>query len=330
MVELVIISISLVIIFILIYGHTRIINLNRGNIYNEDKYIQSLYKKSNKLNVETELLVTMFEFLISAITVEVFLKIFEENITVINSNSVSFTIIKYLYILLFTVIATYITMIIGTYIPKHIVHKRKRHKFNDSVLMKLYGGIIYLFYPVTILSTYLDTIVKEKVYSENTDVEEIKEFTSKGLEKGSITKIEKEIIDKAVYVLDKPISKICTKAEDIISVKIDDSVDSIIKKVAKNNVSRALIYDKKKCLGYIHLKDLLLNKASIEKGTKDIQSIIKQPLVLSMDEKAQNCFQKMRNEKVKFAIVTDETDEIIGVVTTGDITYELMGKSSEL
>ena len=74
-------------------------------------------------------------------------------------------------------------------------------------------------------------MVREKVDSSvNTDVEEIKEFTNKGLEKGSITPVEKEIIENTVSSLDQEVYKICTKIENVVCIKVTDEIDNIIKK----------------------------------------------------------------------------------------------------
>ena len=302
--EVIIIILSLFVISILIYGNSRLITLSKSNVYNENRYVQKLFKKQNQFLVAADILVTMFEFLISAIVVDLCLGSIETSLFISLYGRAPFVVIKYISILFITVISTYITMIIGIYIPKHIVHMRKKYKFNDSYIMYFYGFLNYLLYPISFLSTKLDTVIKSKVTNE-TDLDEIKEFTNKEVEKGSITKLEKEIMEKTVSNLDRNLCKVCTKMEDVKCINSNEKVVKIKEIFAKYPISRLIVYEKSRIIGYVHIKDILLNEKNLGLGKVKVEDIVRNVAYIDKDKTIEDALNKFKKEKCKMVVIKD-------------------------
>ena len=323
--EIIIIIVSIIIIFSLVYGNSRMLTINKSSIYNENKLVQKLFKKQSSFEIASDILITMLEFLISGIVVEFFLGPMETTLFVGLYGRVSYVIIKYISILIITVIATYFTMIIGIYVPKHIVHMRKKHKFNDSFILYLYEFFNYLFLPITFLASKLDTIVKEKVNTKN-DIEEVREFTNKGIEKGTITKVEKDIMERTISGLDIPLTKVCTKMENVISTSTKEGIKSIKEKFGTYPISRLLVYSDKKIIGYIHIKDILLNEQKLINKEITLKDIVRNVAYIDEDKTLEDALIKFKKEKCKLFIVIDSEKNNIGIITMGDIINKIVGK----
>ena len=323
--EIILIIISNIIIFTLVYGNSRLIVINKSSIYNESKYVQKLYKKQSKFEIASDILITMLEFLISAIFVEFLLGPLEASLFTSLYGRVSYVIIKYLSILIITVIATYSTMIIGIYIPKHIVHMRKKYKFNDIYLLHLYEFFYYLFLPVTYFATRLDTVIKERVDMPD-DIEVVREFTNKGLENGTITKVEKEIMERTVTGLDIPLYKVCTRMEDVVRISTKEGIKSIKEKFTLNPISRLLVFSNYRIIGYIHIKDILLNEEKLVNKEISLKDIVRNVTYIDANLMLEDALIKFKKEKCKLAVVKDSDGRCIGIITMGDIINKIVGK----
>ena len=58
----------------------------------------------------------------------------------------------------------------------------------------------------------------------------------------------------------------------------------------------------------LEIRDILLNEDALKEGKKGIKDLIKEPEKLNMEDSAQKCLKKMRQEKARFAIVVDKEE----------------------
>ena len=327
--EIIIITVCIVLIIILMYGSTYINILNKDKFSNSNKFLKKIVKNPGKAVITTELSVTILEFLISAIVVEKYGMPLIADLSEKYSNT-TFNAIKYFTILIITIIATYITMILGTYIPKHLVITRKSKKINKFAIY-LFGIVSFILTPLSFIATLLDDSYHKRKDKEEDALykkEEIKHFTNIEYHKGSINKTEKEIIEKTTTSFNVKISKIMTPIEKVSYIKINSSFLSILNCFKKSTYSRLLVYDKSKTniIGALYVKDTLNNYEKIKSGKLKIEKLLRQPIEVLEEDTAYKIYMKMRKNKMHLGVVRNKEGIVVGILTLDDILEEILGK----
>lgn len=327
--EIIIITICIILIIILMYGSTYINMLNKDRILNSNKLLKRIVSNPGKVVITTELSVTILEFLIAAIVAEKYGMTLISQLADKYSNT-TFNAIKYLTILIVTIIATYITMILGTYIPKHLVLTRKSKKIN-KIAIYLFGLVSFILTPLSFIATLLDDSYhkrKDKKEDALYKEEEIKHFTNIEYHKGSINKIEKEIMEKVAISFKVKISKIMTPIEKISYIKVNYSFSTILNVFKKSTYSRLLVYDDSKTniIGALYVKDTLNNYEKIKLGKIKIEELLRHPIDVLIEDSAYKIYMKMRKYKMHLGVVKNKENEIVGILTLDDILEEILGK----
>lgn len=330
--EIIIIGISIILIMILMYGSTYINMIDKSKVTNVDKKIKKIINNPGKAVITTELSVTILEFLISGVVVE---KYGVPLIAGLSTRYSTFTYnsIKYLTILVVTIIATYVTMILGTYIPKHIAITRKSKKL-DVFAIKLFWVVSTLLFPLSFIATILDDSYHKRKNKDEDELykkEEIKHFTNVEYHKGSINKTEKEIMEKVATSFSVKISKIMTSIDKMAYIRVNDKIDKIMDTFRTSTYSRLIVYDenKTKIIGAIYVKDTLHNYEKIKSGKMKITDILRTPLIVSGEDTGYKIYMKMRKNKMHLGIVKNDLDEVIGILTLDDILVEILGKMDD-
>lgn len=323
--ELIIIILGILIIAILEYGSTYILLCNESKLKTCNRFLKGVCKKQGKALSRVEFSVTVIELLIGIIAVEKYLMPVLSNI----SGDFWSKVLKYFLIFLVTVIATYITMVLGIYIPKHLAVEIKKDKLNKPIIY-LYALISYICLPITFISNFLDTFIKEKINIREKEhsLEKIKEIANIEYYNGNINKLEKQVLSNLKEAFDFNVGMFCVKFENVVYVTQKYTFEEILDTINKNSMSRILYLNSKKneVLGVLYAKDLLNNYKKIEDKKISIKKILRQPVISNMDEKAYTVFRRMLKNKVHISLVKDETNENYGIVTMEDIIENLLGQ----
>ncbi len=231
-------------------------------------------------------------------------------------SNATFLILKYISIFLVTVFATYITMILGTYIPKHLAVEANKNKVNN-IIMYIYAFISYIFLPLTFISNLLDTKIKHRINTEN------KNFTS-----GNISKLEKQVLSNLNAAFDFKVGAFCIKFDKVVYATTKSNFDDIINIIQEKSMSRILYLNKdlNQVLGVIYAKDLLNNYDKLNNKKISIKKILRQPIICDINESAYTLFNKMLKNKIHIALVKDEIGNNYGIVTMEDIIENLLGQ----
>ena len=323
--EIIIILLGILIIGILEYGSTYVILCNDNKLKSCNKFLKGVCKKQGKALSRADFTITIIQLAVGIVAVEKYLMPVLTNV----SGDLLSRILKYLLIFLATVIATYITMILGTYIPKHLAVEAKKDKLNKPIIY-IYALLSYICLPVTFISNFLDTFVKEKINIKEKEhsLEKIKEIANIEYYNGNINKLEKEVLSNLKEAFDFNVGMFCVKFEDVVYVTQKYTFEEILDTINKNSMSRILYLNNKKTevLGVLYAKDLLNNYKKIESKKVSIKKILRQPVISHVDEKAYTVFRRMLKNKVHLSLVKDELDNNYGIVTMEDIIENLLGQ----
>jgi CBS domain containing-hemolysin-like protein len=121
------------------------------------------------------------------------------------------------------------------------------------------------------------------------------------------------------------VEEIMTPRTEVVAFPSDTAPSELLEKVLEERYTRVPIYETSidRVLGVIHLKDLV--KLVREDGG-DLHSILKPVLRVPARKKILVLLQDMQRGFVHLAIVKDEFDVTLGIVTQEDVLEELVGE----
>lgn len=225
-----------------------------------------------------------------------------------------------------TFLMTFLIITFSEILPKTYA---KNHATKVSIK---FAGMMWFFYKIFFPVAFFFVRLQRKFVknqSENSSVtgEELETIIDTMEDEGLIDEDHADIIQGALSLGNKTVGDIMTPRVDMISVKVNDSVDSILEEFFKSRYSRLPVYeeDKDNILGILQEKDFLANVIK-NKDKIDLKKLIQKPLYVTRSTKVDDLIKEMQEVKKHFAIVADEYGGTSGIVTMEDALEELVGE----
>jgi CBS domain containing-hemolysin-like protein len=194
--------------------------------------------------------------------------------------------------------------------------KAKALYYLRQILNPLISGFIAISQKLIIMSG--GSIKKDRMLVSD---ESIKSLATLGEEEGVIKSIEREIIHKVFLFGDKRIEDIMVPMKNVFCLEKRYSISEAKKIIRERGFTRVpLMGEDNKIKGLVYSKDLL--------GRKDgeLESFLRSPYIISPKEDITDIFKEMKKKRIHMAIVKNDSDEHIGIVTLEDIIEELVGE----
>ena len=225
-----------------------------------------------------------------------------------------------------TIVMTVVVLIFGEITPKSIAKDcpERFAMFSAPVIR----GLVVLFTPLNFIFGMWQKLISKILKIEDTpkmSQEELIMLVEEVQQEGSIDTDESDLIKNAIEFTDRKAEDILTHRVDIEALPIDASNDEFSELFDKTQFSRLLVYDDTidNIVGVIHLKDFHSDKF---KKTKNIKSIITNPVYIQKSEKISDILKILQSHKSHMAVVIDEYGGTLGIVTMEDILEELVGE----
>lgn len=141
---------------------------------------------------------------------------------------------------------------------------------------------------------------------------------------------EKSMIRSVLTLAERPIYGVMIPRSDIERLDISQSKEEQKKRLIECPYSRMLVVGKAgvdEPLGYINKKDLLAQL--LDTGETNIQTALKQPLMLPEGASALMAIELFRKHSADYALVVDEFGGILGMVTMKDLLETIAGEFPE-
>ena len=232
-------------------------------------------------------------------------------------------------VVLITLILSYFTLIFGELVPKRLAMK------NAEKLALAVSGLVtvisVVFKPIVSLLTAstngmlrllrVDPDSEEDVYSE----EEIRMMATAGSQQGTIVEEENEFIQNLFEFDDQRAEEFATHRTKMSVLWADGSTDDWEREIFS---SRHSLYPvcrdtTDKVVGILDIKDYFaLPERSAEAA---MSQAVKEPYFVPDSIKADVLFKRMRDERIRIAVVLDEYGGVTGIVTLSDILELLVG-----
>lgn len=229
------------------------------------------------------------------------------------------------------VIVTYLTLILGELVPKHL-GMNAPEKIATLIARPMYwlSRIAYPF--VWLLSVSTKFVIKltgtDRTKENKVTEEEIKAILQEGTEDGEIQKVEQNIVERVFNLGDRTVGSIMTHRNELIWLDIDAPTTSIRTKVKANAFTVYPVANKEldQICGVVYLKDLF---GKIDDPGFQLKDILSPAYYFPENQSVYNALEHLKRDHMKYGIVTDEFGSIQGIITLKDIVNVLLGEISE-
>jgi len=223
------------------------------------------------------------------------------------------------------VVITFFLLLFGEIIPKLIANTRPQ-KFALFMAYPLNLSFVILRPATKILSRSMSLFKRLSPPKKQISINEL----SQALELTDETfKREEKILQGIVNFTNIEVKEIMRSRQDIVSLNLSDSFETVTKKINRYGYSRFPVYHKSfdKVQGVLFIKDLLpyLNKGK----NFQWQSLIRPPYFIHETKKINELLQDFQARKVHIAIVVDEYGGTSGIVSMEDILEEIVGEIND-
>ncbi len=229
-------------------------------------------------------------------------------------------------------IVTYLTLVFGELVPKKIgltnaipISKK---------LAKPMGFFIRLTKPfVKILSVSTSAVINLigiKPNESQVTEDEIKALIQEGASVGNIEEVEQEIVYNVFQLGDRRVSTLMTPRYDIEWLNINGDYDENIKYISesKHNAYPVCTDEIDQVVGMIYFKEVFTPAGAIDK--EEFKKRLVKPFYIHENLMAYKALDKMKENKVRTALIVDEYGVLQGLVTISDFISVLVGDTPEI
>lgn len=235
---------------------------------------------------------------------------------------------KNIFLLIQTVISSFVLLIIGEYLPK--VFFRARPNLMLNILAFPFMFFYFLMYPLVIIIVLIAQFILKSFFkmefsphspeftrhdlfhyvSESSPVEEEKEMD-----------VDKEIFRNAIEFPFVKVRECMTPRTDIVGVEQKDSIEHAKEMFIESGHSKLPVYRETidHVTGYIHLVDLYANPGKIDE-------IVMPILIATEAMPATELLRQFIEKHRSIALVVDEFGGTSGLITMEDIIEQIIGE----
>ena len=226
------------------------------------------------------------------------------------------------------VAVTYLTLVVGELVPKHIALKDP-----EAIASRVARPLAFLTKAaaplVSFLSGSTDFIVRlmglRPGFERPVTEEEIHDLIAQGEKSGAIHATERDMIEGVLDLADRAVRTIMTPRPDVVWIDLDDAKDATIRKLrechhAQLLVSRGSIDE---IAGVVSKQDLL--DQYLGNGSLDLESALHKPLIVHEGASILRTLDLFRKTPVHSAVIVDEYGSIQGIVTRTDLLEAVAG-----
>ena len=154
---------------------------------------------------------------------------------------------------------------------------------------------------------------------------EVKSLISIGLEDGSISAEEKDMIDKVFTLNDKSVADVMIPKKRMVTLRSDYTLDQALKTIKRHGYSRYPVKNSRsqEIIGFIHAKDLL--GKSGRKKLSSMKKLIRLPYFIPENKKINRQLRHFKSRGMHQAVVLNEQGDVVGLITLEDILEQMVG-----
>lgn len=229
-----------------------------------------------------------------------------------------------------TIVMTIIVLICGEVCPKGLA---KNHAEGIvKAVNPFIKVLIYIFLPLSVflesLSKLVNKIFKKKSVDEQITEDELLTIIDEIEDEGMIKPYEKTLITSAIKFDDIDVKDIVTPRKDIVAIDVTMGVDEIHQLFEESKFTRLPVYRDSidNIIGILHEKDFYSYLIKRENEEFRINELMKPPHFVSQETKISIVFKTFKDQHYHMAVVLDQFDSTLGIITLEDVIEELVGE----
>lgn len=230
------------------------------------------------------------------------------------------------YLTLTTLLSTLVVFLFSEMIPKSFGKSNYNYALNVSFILKFF---IRILKPVSLFFMGISAIVSKLFPGENEpeiNEEEFFQIVKNVGEEGVISERDHQLISSALNFDRKRVEDIYTPMQDVVLLDITSDKQEIVSVFKHTGFSRYPVYegDKGNIIGVLQTKAFY--RSSFKDRDFAVRDILLKPFLAGPDMLIDDLMNKLRINKIHFAIVVDRSGGKMGIVTLTDILEELIGE----
>lgn len=226
-----------------------------------------------------------------------------------------------------TAIVTVLILIFGEVTPKQIaiVH----NEFIALHSVRFLTLLSQIFLPLTWILGLLSTVVVKLLggrRGRGLSLDGLLQIMAAAHHQGILGDQENRFVRNMFRIKDTPVKAFLTHRTDLFALNQELTVRDAIPLLAKAGYSRVPIYKdtQENITGILILKDLMA--ISDQEETSPLKNFAVPPVFVPASKKAKNMFQQFQKGNFNLAVVLDEYQGLLGIVTREDVIEEIMGE----
>lgn len=162
---------------------------------------------------------------------------------------------------------------------------------------------------------------------DNINEDDIRQLLEEGKKKGAIHSVEQDIIENLFGIDDDSVIELATPLSDCFTVHQDESPKVVIERLGRRFWARIPVRGENpaRVVGILYAKDLL-NYINRDEQEMTVRNLMKEPLFVEPQMKAEVLFRRFRQMKRHIAVVENKAGDAIAVITMEDILEQMFGE----
>jgi CBS domain containing-hemolysin-like protein len=228
-----------------------------------------------------------------------------------------------------TLLTTVVLLILGEYLPKAWFRGYPAYRVLPFARFLAWSG--HIFYPLSMVATHLARLLIPGGAAQREDDpvfmtrEEFQYLAAESERAGELSSSEGRMVRGVLQLTRKTCGQLMVPRERMVIAHPETTVAEALDWARRHRVSRLPIYDEEqsKFIGLVHILDLL---TAGEVGDRYVKEFARPPQYVQATARADQLLPRMRLSRQPLALVRDEADTVIGLLSLEDILEEIVGR----
>lgn len=158
--------------------------------------------------------------------------------------------------------------------------------------------------------------------------EEFRRLVDLGVAGGAIKSAEQDLIDQVFAFGDTRVGEWLTPIGEIFSIPLNVAFDDAVARMRESPHSKVPVYqdNPNDIVGMVYERDLLISHHHRKMGRmRELEEIVRPALFMSRTTRVEDALKDFQKSKIHLAVVTDEHQSVIGILTMDDLLDRLFG-----
>jgi putative hemolysin len=233
---------------------------------------------------------------------------------------------------LVVVVTTYLTMVLGELVPKHLALRRPEYtaaRVAPAIawMSRVSAPVVWLLDKSS--GAVLHLFGLHRAARQTVTEEELKALLAEGAQAGVLETEERDMIERLLRLADKPVRAIMTPRTEIAWIDRTDTPEEIAVALKSAPHSRFVVCDGAvdNVVGVVQAKNIL--DRILDGGDVSLAAALRQPMVVPDTVTALDALERLKSDPLGLALVMDEYGSFEGVVTAADVLEAIVGDPTD-